>query len=370
MRDAALRAGLVLPLLLLSLLPAMPSRADQELRCAVCGKPITGRYLQEAGQAYHEACYAAAKAPRCPVCGEAILGARIDYEGKSYHEACYRKALQPRCAVCGKPIEGTYLVEGGKNYHPACHRSQATRCVICSRPLEGSYLADSWGNPFHAWHGDKVLCPFCGRAMSPSTTGGSVVSGANGMRICALCSRRGIESRGKAEVLLERTRLQLLDTFPVPSGSFTFEMVNQAELNRLLPSSWKPGDELGLTREMRSRHGRNESLKIQVHLLSGVPDWLFVAVCAHELAHVWQYLQGLDDLPLDQAEGTAELAAFLVLKRAGTEEGRIKIHDMEHSQDPAYGAGFRRALDVSMKGDAIAALRRALTDGKGWPRTP
>jgi hypothetical protein len=206
--------------------------------------------------------------------------------------------------------------------------------------------------------------------MSPSTTGGSVVSAANGMRICALCNRRGIDSRGRAENLLERTRLQLLDTFPVPSGSFTWELVNQAELTRMSPPSRQVGDELGLTREERSRHGRNEALKIQVSLLSGVPDWLFTAVCAHELAHVWQYLQGLDNLPLDKAEGSAELAAFLVLRQGGTDEGRIKIRGMEESQDPAYGVGFRKALEVSMKGDALAALRRALTEGSGWPRTP
>jgi hypothetical protein len=368
--SAACRAAPALPLLFLLLLTAVPCLADQPLVCEICGKPITGRYLEEAGHAYHEACYAEAKAPRCAVCGKAILGPRIDYEGKSYHEACYRDAVQPHCAICGKPIEGSYVVEDGKNYHPACRRSQSARCVICSQPLEGSILADSWGNPFHARHGSKVLCPFCGRAMSPSTTGGSVVSAANGMRICALCNRRGVESRGSAENLLERTRLQLLDTFPVPSASFTWELVSQAELARMLPPSRQAGAELGLTREERLRRGRNEALKVQVYLLSGVPDWLFTAVCAHELAHVWQYQQGLDDLPLEKAEGSAELAAFLVLRRGGTDEGRIKIHGMEESPDPAYGAGFRKALEVSMKGDALAALRRALTEGSGWPRTP
>jgi hypothetical protein len=360
----------LVPIVLLILAGAGPVLADSQLRCEVCGQPITGRYVEEGGHAYHEECYAKARAPRCAVCGEPILGPRIEWEGKSYHEKCYKDAIQPHCAVCGQPIEGTYLVQGGKNYHPACLRGQSVRCVICSKPLDGTFLSDSWGNPFHASHGQKVLCPFCGRAMSPSTTGGSVINATNGLRICALCNRRAVESRGQSDALLERVRLQLLDVFPVPREAFTWDLVSQAELSALLPPGRRAGDELGLTRESRSRRGNSEMLKIQVDLLSGLPDWLYAAVAAHELAHVWQHLQNLEDLPLDQAEGSAELAAYLVLRRGGTEEGRIKIADMQRSQDPAYGAGFRRAMDVSMKGEEVAALKRALQNGSGWPKDP
>jgi hypothetical protein len=356
-------------LALLVLLQASALLADSPT-CQVCGKPITGRYVEQDGQAYHQSCYARAIAPRCAVCGEPILEARIEWEGKSYHEECYRDRMQPHCAVCGKVIEGTYLVEGGKNFHPACHRTRVAKCVICSKPLGSTYLADAWGNPFHTRHGEKALCPFCGRAMGESTTGGSVISAANGMHVCVLCERRGISGGGPAQSLLERTRLRLLDSFPVSRESFTWELVSKSELDHLLPPSQRAGNELGITLETRSRRGTKEVLKIRVYLLSGLPDWLFEAVSAHELVHVWQHLQGLEDLPLDQAEGSAELAAFLMLRRGGSEEGRIKIQGMEHSEDPVYGAGFRKAMEVSMKGSSMTQLRRVLEKGRGWPQSP
>ena len=369
--SGARRANLLLlPLLLLALLPLSLLLADSPPRCKVCGDAITGRYLEQDGHDYHESCYARAVAPHCPICGEPVLQPRIDWEGKSYHEKCYQDKIQPHCAVCGKVIVGTYLVEGGKSFHPACHRTRVARCVICSKPLGGTYLADAWGNPFHSRHGMKVLCPYCGRAMAESTTGGSVVSAANGMHICELCDRRGIAGKGSAQNLLERTRLRLLDSFPVSRDSFTWELVSKAQLDKMLPPAQRGGNELGLTLETRSRRGKHESLKIRVYLLSGMPEWLFEAVSAHELAHVWQHLQGLDDLPLDQAEGSAELAAFLILRRGGSEEARIKIKTMESSDDPVYGGGFRKALAVSMKGNSVTQLRSVLEKGKGWPKSP
>ncbi len=370
MRRAPRASRLLLPLLLLALLPIAPLHGDSPPRCQVCGDAITGRYLEQDGHAYHERCFARAIAPRCPVCGEPVMQARIDWEGKSYHEKCYQDTIQPHCALCGKVIEGTYLVEGGKSYHAACHRTRAARCVICSKPLSGSYLADAWGNPFHTRHGEMILRPYCGRAMAQSTTGGSVVSSANGMHICALCDRRGIAGTGPAQNLLERTRLRLLDSFPVSRESFTWELVTKAQLDRMLPPSRRAGKELGLTLETRSRRGGRESLQIRVYLLSGLPDWLFEAVSAHELVHVWQHVQGLDDLPLDQAEGSAELASYLMLRRGGTKEGRIKIEMMERSEDPVYGEGFRKAMKVSMKGSDVTQLRLVLEKGKGWPQRP
>ncbi|HEU5180140.1 MAG TPA: hypothetical protein VFW45_05075 [Candidatus Polarisedimenticolia bacterium] len=369
MRRALRLAVLAALLLLIGFSSPSPGKAA-ELQCAVCGQAITGRYLEEDGRAYHEACYARTRAARCAVCGEAIMGPRIESEGKSYHEKCYREAVLPRCAVCGQLIEGTYLKEGGKSYHPQCHRTKSAKCAVCGEPLEGSFLADPWGNPFHARHGEKILCPFCSRVMAVSTTGGSVISSASGMRICRLCDRRGVSGRGKAETSLERVRQRMADLFPVPEGSFAWELVDRERLDSLLTRGPHARNELGLTVGISQRRGREESKRIRVYLLSGLPDWLFDGVAAHEMAHVWQNLRRLEDLPLDKAEGSAELASYLVLDRGGTPEGRIKIQEMESSDDPAYGIGFRKAMKVSMRGQSMTRLHRVLEGEKGWPDRP
>jgi hypothetical protein len=355
-------------LLLVAASTGAPSGAA-ELRCAVCGGAITGRYLDEDGKAYHESCYTKSRAARCAVCGDPILGPRIESEGKSYHEKCYRESVLPRCAACGELIEGTYLKEGGKSYHPQCHRSKAAKCVVCGEPLGNSFLADPWGNPFHARHGEKSLCPFCSRVMALSTTDGSVV-GASGMRVCRLCDRRGVTGRGKAQSSLERVRQQLSDTFPISGDSFTWELVDRERLDSLPRHGMRASNELGLTVGMSQRRGGQGTMRIRVYLLTGLPDWLFDGVAAHEMAHVWQNLHQLEGLPMEQAEGSAELASYVVLDRGGTPEGRIKIQEMERSDDPAYGVGFRKAMKVSMRGQSMSRLRRILEGDQGWPERP
>jgi hypothetical protein len=356
-------------MILLMALTATLAAAD-EIRCAVCGRPITGRYIEVAGKTYHEDCYAEHIAPRCKVCGKPILDARIEFEGESYHPECYREAKQPRCAACGKPIEGTYLVVDGKNYHPACHRGRALRCSVCGEALEGSYLEDGWGNAFHARQGRELLCPFCGRVMSPATTGGSLISSASGLRICALCAGRAASRREEVEAILERSRRRLAEVFPVPPGSFDWELVDREGLMRRLPPGTAFGNELGMTRGDRTRSGGRVTRRIRVFLLSGIPDWLLEGVAAHELAHVWQQLEGLDNLPPDQAEGSAEFASYLLLKEGGTPEGRIKIGAMEKSRDGVYGAGFRRALQAAGPAESPARLREVVEKGRGWPSVP
>jgi hypothetical protein len=326
--------------------------------------------VEEAGQAYHESCYAEHRAPRCAACGKPILGSRIEFEGSSYHEECYREAKQPRCAACGKPIEGTYLVVDGKNYHPACHRARALRCAVCGDPLEASYLEDGWGNAFHARHGRELLCPFCGRVMAPSTTGGGFVSTANGLRICALCAARAVSRHEEVEAILERSRRRLVGFFPVPTGSFDWELVDRTGLMQRLPPGSAFGNELGMTRGDLRRSGNRVSRRIRVFLLSGIPDWLLEGVAAHELAHVWQQIEGLDNLPPDQAEGSAEFAAYLLLKEGGTREGRVKIEAMERSRDAVYGTGFRRALQAAGADASPARLRKVVEKGSGWPTIP
>src|SRR5262249_13370023 len=110
MKIARARKGFLGLAALLAVAAAVSPLFAAEPICGVCGKAITGRYVEVDGQAYHIPCYEQYRAPRCPVCGKPILDARIPWEGKNYHPDCYRQAIQPHCAVCGKPIEGQYVV--------------------------------------------------------------------------------------------------------------------------------------------------------------------------------------------------------------------------------------------------------------------
>src|SRR5579863_7334638 len=130
--------------------------------CKQCGKPVMGPYVNALGavwhpehfvcaachspidsasfdvyenKPYHHACYIERVAPRCAVCGRPLTGHYVESGGKLYHEDCFRNAVAPRCAVCGKPLEGRYVEAGGKFYHNDCYREYVVpRCIYCNEP--------------------------------------------------------------------------------------------------------------------------------------------------------------------------------------------------------------------------------------------
>ena len=79
----------------------------------------------------------------------------------------------------------------------------------------------------------------------------------------------------------------------------------------------------------------------QIHILDGMPRMHYIATAAHELMHVWQYLNG--PLGNDPAlcEGSCNYASLMVLKQIGGAEADYLIESLRKNSDPVYGEGSR-----------------------------
>ena len=166
-------------------------------RCAACNKPLQpgSRVAVHKGRRMHPACFA------CAVCAKPIDGKFHEHDNGPTCERCYTRNFAPRCAACQIPFEPAeeYVKVKGRALHPACFG-----CAVCATPLniKGFYekngaayctqhYADKFGSkcalcatPMLSWtqnfHGDKYCsghdaempkCFGCGRLVPDEPVG-------------------------------------------------------------------------------------------------------------------------------------------------------------------------------------------------------
>ncbi len=281
--------------------------------------------------------------PICEYCHQPIMGDYVRYQGHIYHSECYLQHIAPRCAVCGEPLEGDWIVYNGKNYHRQCYDdSVALRCSVCGGIIKGKYLVDYWGNKYHAYHQDQVAaCSFCGRLLSDSIAGG-------GQRfddehyICLNCSRGAVRDEDLGRQKLDQARA-LLERAGIDIGhqEIKFELVSRDELAGLLGRD--DCDDFGLARsEETSFLGLLNEKQFTVYILKGLPPKHYLSVAAHELMHVWLYLNAPPKGEPALVEGSCNYAARLVLRQFDDDMAKYVLRQLQANPDPIYGEGFRR----------------------------
>jgi uncharacterized Zn finger protein (UPF0148 family) len=57
----------------------------------------------------------------------------ITSEGKTYHKECFLQHVAMRCAICGKVIRGKYLQDYWGNIYHAQHAKELPACFYCTR---------------------------------------------------------------------------------------------------------------------------------------------------------------------------------------------------------------------------------------------
>jgi hypothetical protein len=95
--------------------------------------------------------------------------------------------------------------------------------------------------------------------------------------------------------------------------------------------------------EERNLFGRTSKRQIDVYLLYGMPKVEMIGTMAHELTHVWQFLNGRLKTDPALSEGSCNFASYWVLKQmAPGREADFIIESMLRDEDEVYGEGFRR----------------------------
>lgn len=337
---------------------------NSEAVCAGCGRRITGYYVQALGRNWHPACF------RCAACGNPIEGRYAEHDGAAYHPQCHKERFGLHCATCGGFIEGQYIQHEGRAYHPECHKQQfGKRCAVCGEYIEGQYIQTFWGESYCARHATEYPeCYVCQRPVCRRLTGGGKQY-QDGRVVCLLCRKQAVDDQEQARAIMRQVQARMarydLDTRQVP---IPLEMV---QLTRLTADGIAgPMARLqGQThKQIETLNGQEVARSIEgIYVLGGLPPVYLENVLAHELGHVWLFMQRIDDLPEDLEEGLCNLFAYLLHQEQTSPEAQHCIHLLEENPDPIYGDGFRRVRAIYEQ-RGLPALLRGVAQYRRWPR--
>ncbi len=305
--------------------------------------------------------------PRCARCKKPIDNEPYTrVAGKSYHRRHFL------CAACGTPIAGgSYAKDGGRYYDPDCYRQRvAVRCTLCGEIIQGRFLKDYWGNIYHEGHKDRASrCDYCSRFISEKTTGGGTRY-RDGRHICGLCRPAAVQDTKEARELLGDARKRL-ERYGIAIDRFDpgFHLIDRGKLKRVSRLSRPPdSEETGFTHfRSRSLGGRIVSFELNIYILLGLPRGHFIEAAAHELMHVWQYLNAPPKNDRALCEGSCNYAAYLVLQELSGAESKYLVHNLFGSKDRFYGEGFRRVARLVEKRGTKYWLSR-LRANRRFPR--
>lgn len=312
--------------------------ADKKIICDYCKEQIKGQYIEANGKFFHPIHF------RCENCGFPI--GHVPYylkNGKYYCEKCYNELFAPRCSYCGKIIEGESIIYRGKSYHDSCYTNHAAlRCSICGRVIKGEYIVDFWGNTYHKEHQNEYSeCDYCGRFICDRlTNGGRQYS--DGRHICRLCLESAVTSMTGARLLFDRVKSHLANTgIIIEDKEIKLHLVDLKQMMDL--TRINSADHKGYTKyEKIIKLSGDTVFNIDVYILDDMPEIGFLATAAHELMHVWQYLNApLDNDPL-YCEGSCCYASYLVLLKYPGRKAEYLIRNMDRNEDEIYGKGYRR----------------------------
>lgn len=281
--------------------------------------------------------------PKCQYCGGLITDSYTQYNGYFYHSDCFTKNVAPRCDVCNKPLTGRWVVYENKNYHQHCYEARvALRCSVCGEIIEGEYLVDHWGNKYHAYHQAEIAtCSFCGRLLSdPAAGGGNRFDDTH--HICFKCNQQAIHDEKAGHKKLNEVR-NLLEKagIVIDHQHIEFELVSRNKLAQLVGR--RNPDHFGLTHfEKTSYFGLLSDRMFTIYILRSLPPMHYVSTAAHELMHVWQFLNTPEEGEAVLVEGSCNYAALLALRQINDDMARYVVRQLHEDPDPVYGEGFRR----------------------------
>lgn len=301
--------------LLLAWLLLLPGAQGQDLRCADCGRAISGRYWKHDNQ---------------NICG-----------------ACHQKRL-PHCEACGVKITGRYLTSDGKTYcSQTCFESSLPTCSICRKPVtSGATLRGIFYCDEHA------KLPRCTACDLPQTRATELP---DGRLLCAICQPNAVMEDELAQRIYERAVLEFRQSTGYTSATLPPMQLVDATFLRNKRKELGGGEitdahmvERGLyCREeltLEHVHGaqRRQEVKVTevIYLLSAVRRRDFAVVAVHELCHdmLRESYPDIENAPAWVEEGICQYVAAIVARRI---QADVALDSIESMNDPVYGQGYR-----------------------------
>ena len=289
-------------------------REKQPNFCNLCGKKLAGSYLLYGDQ--RVICqHCNNTVPRCNQCKVPSRQLKT-VRGEQVCPSCLQKV--PTCPTCHIPILHQYFLIGDSplKYCEDCVKTRP-RCAICRVPL------DEHGRIFHNPSGDVIRC--------------------------ASCLRTAVTKTDEAERLYHETytllQRELSLTVPFIPKLYVVERDRLLALNHqsgmLVNSDTPVGAEhqhlLGFFQRI------NDTRSIYIEQL--LPQTLFRAVAAHELAHAWQSFHAPSTQPPLIVEGFAEWVAYRLLLVIGEQREAARLT----RRNDLYGQGLQHFISLEQQ---------------------
>ena len=298
-----------------------------------------------------------AKQPRfCHLCGERLRGNYLVYDnGLVVCERC--NTTVAHCSQCNLPSRQLTKARGVL-ICPAC-RKKAAICPCCHEPILGRYyiIGDSPAQYCESCYTTRPHCDIC---RAPLDDQGKVFAGRDGeVYRCTTCLRSAVSTGVEAERLYREThallKQELQLDIPVLPKLNIVERATLVDLNAqagMLEGSDTPvGPEhqhlLGFFQRI------DEDRTIYIERL--LPQTLFQAVAAHELAHAWQSFHAPSTQSLKIVEGFAEWVAYRVLLTQGHQRDAARLT----RRDDLYGEGLQYFIALERQNGRQGVLQRA-----------
>ena len=296
----------------------------------------------------------------CHLCGKKLLGTYFTYNDTLV--VCSEcNATTPRCGKCDIPSLQLTLVRGVL-ICPAC-RKKLPICPCCHIPILGKYfiIGDSPLPYCEACVNTRPRCDIC---RVPLDEKGKVFPRQGGnINRCATCLASSVMLTADAELYYRSTNALMKDELqldiPVLPKLYLAERADLVKLNRQAGILEDPNVPLGPEHQhiLGFFQRINEERNIYIERL--LPQTLFRAVAAHELAHAWQSFYAPPTQPLMIVEGFAEWVAYSVLLARGQQREAARL--TRRTAGDIYGDGLQYFIKLEREQGRQAVLQRART---------
>eukprot|EP00658_Telonema_sp_P-2_P033334 TRINITY_DN24489_c0_g1_i1.p1 TRINITY_DN24489_c0_g1~~TRINITY_DN24489_c0_g1_i1.p1 ORF type:complete len:420 (+),score=79.40 TRINITY_DN24489_c0_g1_i1:81-1340(+) len=352
--------------------------------CAYCGQKILEeRFTQALGRSYHRGHF------KCAKCNQSLDGQAPFHtaNGKPYCAKDYGKLFCPKCEDCNEPVMGEAMRALGGTWHPEhfvcahcrkpipaeqgfyhheekvyCQRDYEANftpvCGICGVRTGRSYSTNFWGDVYCTKHQKEMPnCFSCGRLVA---TKQGCIDYADGRSSCELCAQTAIMNPDEARQIMLQVAdvlgelgipVEEVDMLEVQLGDrHTLKSALQQYRQRTVGKGCvhEPKEALGLTAKVLVTKGggffRSERSIDHVSVLQGLPAHHMGSVFAHELGHVYLWMNGFPELSSSVEEGICELFKWLWLQAVPPDSTTTFLMEaMTKNKDKIYGGGFRAA---------------------------
>ena len=237
-------------------------------------------------------------------------------------------------------------------------------CSICMLKFQNGekYFEDYWGNKFHSYHKANLdQCYSCNRLIHPNTcTSYPHKSGGyqyrDGRFMCNFCLKNDgvvfLDSDGEKilEELFNEAKEWTID-FP---NIFTVKLVSEKELTEIRHSELREGERnpaltsLQISKKILLGGRVNIETKCDIYVLKGLQKSFFKECLAHELMHVWLFVNARFEPEPVLCEGVCNYFAYEILgKEKENKYAEFYRRLMDENPDAVYGEGFRKVKKLA-----------------------